>query len=405
LGPSERTNSILNIHLQRACMVGTALTLFVFSYAHVDSRGFIISPASHDDGENPALDGWTELDGSFARLFSGSDSPPASRRSVQTSTCTRETNLVMPRHGDVNNSMFREYTVTPSSFQQSNSLKVCATVDKLLSAVKDGHREWTGGRADEKVPSTFVAAGCRIPHYEPTHVKEILSKPSKVSVFGDSLTRHMIVGVTLLQSGNYVDGGLFKADPQWKNCICDGQFSESLVCRSLLNIPVHDDTSKTKHSEYILTNRSCREDSSPRVFWLQGGAHFHSKPYKAVKDLFVRHVIGIRQEHRNSKCPGHPIIFISGLNSQSRSLDQPFPEQTRERAAFFNEKLAQAVADPWLTSNNEIHMVDFMNLTLDAQTSDGYHYLTDVNIVKADVFVGLVDMVHREWRFSSTISR
>lgn len=43
-------------------------------------------------------------------------------------------------------------------------------------------------------------------------------------------------------------------------------------------------------------------------------------------------------------------------------------------------------------------MVDFMNLTMDAPTSDGYHYLTDVNTVKADVFVALVDMAYREWQ-------
>jgi len=67
-----------------------------------------------------------------------------------------------------------------------------------------------------------------------------------------------------------------------------------------------------------------------------------------------------------------------------------YPHQSRENALTFNDQLVEAFAN-----DDEIRVVDFWNLTLDAQSSDGYHYLTDVNSVKADVVVAIVDMILR----------
>jgi hypothetical protein len=214
----------------------------------------------------------------------------------------------------------------------------------------------------------------------------------------------MTLGLTLLQSGDYVDGGLTKADPAWINCRCDGQFSEALICRKLAvtNPDVATEAEIGEHNvTYTLTNRDCRDDGSPHVFWLQGGAHFKSSSQTAMTQWFGPEILRIRERHKRHGCPGSPVIFVSGLNSQSRSLDKHYEWQSRENAASFNEELANHLAD-WVDtgpfSKDKIFMVDFMNLTMDAPTSDGYHYLTDVNTVKADVFIALVDMVYREWQ-------
>ena len=44
------------------------------------------------------------------------------------------------------------------------------------------------------------------------------------------------------------------------------------------------------------------------------------------------------------------------------------------------------------TDAHSFAFVDFFNLTLGAQTSDGYHYLTDVNIAKADIFFSAIKL-------------
>jgi hypothetical protein len=365
--------------------------------------GVIISPTSDDNGENPALDGWTELDGSLARAF---PDPPGDdfSKAVHDSTCTKEINVVMPRRVDSSDGdMRREYTVTDSSFGQATTQRDCANIEELLSAVKHGRREWKDGRANESKGSVFVAAGCRIPHASPAEVKNILAKPARLAIGGDSLSRHMNLGLTLLHSGDYVDGGMTKANPAWMNCRCDGHFSEALICRKLA-VGATEKTLKNKHNEYTLTYRDCKDDGSPHVFWLQGGAHFKSSSQKAIAQWFAPEILRIRKRHKRHGCPGSPVIFVSGLNSQSRSLDKHYGWQSRENAASFNEELANHLAD-WVNwigtgpfANDKIFMVDFMNLTMDAPTSDGYHYLTDVNTVKADVLVALVDMVYREWQ-------
>jgi len=296
--------------------------------------------------------------------------------------------------------MHREYTVTDSSFGQATTQRDCANIEELLSAVKHGRREWKDGRANESKGSVFVAAGCRIPHAPPAEVKNILSKPARLAIGGDSLSRHMTLGLTLLQSGDYVDGGLTKADPAWINCRCDGQFSEALICRKLAVVATEGAIGE-HNVTYTLTNRDCRDDGSPHVFWLQGGAHFKSSSQTAMEQWFGPEILRIRKRHKRHGCPGSPVIFVSGLNSQSRSLDKYYEWQSRENAASFNEELANHLAN-WVDtgpfSKDKIFMVDFMNLTMDAPTSDGYHYLTDVNTVKADVFVALVDMVYRDWK-------
>jgi len=349
-----------------------------------------------DDGENPALSGWTEMDGILARAFEDQGGNNWSKTSkpvqsyVDTQTFCRTSpmvNVILPRYDGINADMdlHREYSVTDSSPPAAEA-GTCTSVDDLLRAVKLGRRVWKHGRADEKKPSHFVAKGCAVPQFEPTVFQRVLSTQSSIGLRGDSLTRHLMMGLTLRYTDNYYDGGMSHASSQWANCTCDGQFSEAVICRKLARI--HPDVDKLRWDKGGKKKTTCGKNGLPSVYWLQGGAHYGSNMSEFL-GMFLYPTISRIKKHK-STCSSRPLIFVEGLNAQSRSLDRKYPHQSRENALTFNDQLVEAFAN-----DDGVRVVDFWNLTLDAQSSDGYHYLTDVNSVKADVVVAIVDMIIR----------
>jgi hypothetical protein len=81
-------------------------------------------------------------------------------------------------------------------------------------------------------------------------------------------------------------------------------------------------------------------------------------------------------------------VLWSGLNAQSRQLDPLFPNQSRENASTFN-----AFVEERIQSSYEMTVLDFWELTRDAATSDGYRYLSDVNLYKAATIVQAADLL------------
>jgi len=306
-----------------------------------------------DDGENPALSGWTEMDGILARAFEDQGGNNWSKTSkpvqsyVDTQTFCRTSpmvNVILPRYDGINADMdlHREYSVTDSSPPAAEA-GTCTSVDDLLRAVKLGRRVWKDGRADENKPSHFVTKGCAVPQFEPTEVQRVLSTPTSIGLRGDSLTRHLMEGLTLRYTGNYYDGGMSHASPEWTNCTCDGQFSEALICRELAQI--HPALGKLNlwWLQYMRRAKSCGINGLPSVFWLQGGAHYDSNVSTTLHDFLFPLIERIR-EHQ-SQCSSRPFIFVEGLSAQSRSLDSKYPHQSRENASTFNDHLVEAFAN------------------------------------------------------------
>merc|ERR1711871_92670 len=64
----------------------------------------------------------------------------------------------------------------------------------------------------------------------------------------------MLQGLSILASGDYVNGGMTCAS-EW--CACDGQFSESDYCVSRVAFPLQSTT-----------------QSQSRLIWWQGGHHY-----------------------------------------------------------------------------------------------------------------------------------
>jgi hypothetical protein len=92
----------------------------------------------------------------------------------------------------------------------------------------------------------------------------------------------------------------------------------------------------------------------------------------------------ILKHPRFDECSKNNKITVSWgqFDAQSRSLDGPFPHQSRENAIVFNENIARHFKETSYSGIN-IHVIDWWNFTRDAQTSDGFHYLSDINVFKA----------------------
>ena len=346
---------------------------------------------------------------------------------ARASKCVR-TNNVLPRYGmNMDFEKQRPWSITTASFPLGTlTSPECTTLRELLNAVENGRRSWLTGPPDETKRSVFVAKGCAVRHWTGAQARDLLKRFPFVGIVGDSLTRHMTQGLMMILSGNYETGGIIPdAQGTWRECTCDGMFSESLSCRMLspqqyenpcfgpckVNLPVcpgwareHVCTAESetpslymdrahkgipKLTSKMITDR-CDNDGRRMAFFLQGGAHFMSDWKRALK-LFFRPAIGMIR-NASVVCRGkhgspQPIILVSGLNAQSRLLDGAHPIQTREKAIVFNQAVRKALAhEPGLV------FIDFFNVTLNAQTSDGYHFLSDVNVAKADVFLSALEL-------------
>lgn len=86
---------------------------------------------------------------------------------------------------------------------------------------------------------------------------------------------------------------------------------------------------------------------------------------------------------------GGGALFVSGAHFQTADADRVFPWQRRERVVEFNREArvaAEAAGG---------RFVDLAPATEGARaTSDGVHYLTAVNLVKARIFIALLHMSH-----------
>jgi hypothetical protein len=192
-------------------------------------------------------------------------------------------------------------------------------------------------------------------------------------------------------------------------CRCDGQFSELKLCRKfdghkLLPEDPRDcgictwlPFREAFHLHYVaipgerespVWEKLCCNDPRPALIILSGGSHFGSNAKYAKKKLInkiyekLQGIKTVCQWSCNFK------FVWTGLNAQSRLMDQRYPHQSRENATQFNE-----VVDEYVSSELGMIPVNFMNLTRDAPTSDGIHYLSDVNMYKANVLLHIARLI------------
>ena len=122
---------------------------------------------------------------------------------------------------------------------------------------------------------------------------------------------------------------------------------------------------------------------------LGGGVHSGCKATKTIdviKDIF--------EHERLQECvdKGKAHVVWTHFGAQSRSLDLKFPHQAREKAIVFNQNMSNYFAS---IKMNVIELHSW-NMTKDAQSSDGLHYLLDVNVLKAFLLLRVAHLLKEE---------
>lgn len=317
-------------------------------------------------------------------------------------------NAVLPRHDGINGpniypvGSFRPWSIHNRTVY-SNGQDLCTTNNALLASLYRGARRWDSNVSQwkpfekEVMPSYFEPFACNPRYFSPWEACSVLQAYSGLLLLGDSLTRHVLQAFGIVLSGNLEYGGTGKrVQPDYYDkCRCDGQFSEALECRE----PIESATTTlqfddNRQSGYCAGPKSrkfslrlfrdwpkkgdvCTEsDYRPLCVYISYGAHIKFKANKTMN--YVRSVVG-RLRSSNKNCPKKRLVILwGGMSVQSRLLDSHYPHQSREQVKVFNEITSRKMAEEF-----QVESLDWFNLTAEAPKSDGFHSLTDVNLLKA----------------------
>ena len=303
----------------------------------------------------------------------------------------------------------RPWSLHQNSFLSQPAFR-CASTEQLLTSLRNGTRVWNNategsGPFPERFQSSFIPLTCSFKWFSPREVCAILNRFSRIIMVGDSLTRHIVLGMNILLHGNFEYGGAClyqnKASDYFDNCRCDGMFSEAINCRC--SAVTFDDNRKIgvcngrQHFSLVFNDRKaynyedlfCTDgDTRPVFFYLSGGAHFHEDVNRTIQEFVEPNLKAIAAA--SFKCSTVKTLVSWGtMGAQARTLDKRFPKQARENTLLFNEATVEYI----LHRNSDIVIFDWWQLTCGGMTSDGLHLLTDVNVIKALYIVNYLDLI------------
>jgi hypothetical protein len=304
--------------------------------------------------------------------------------------------------GGTSHNLIRPYSVSNYTFAKFHGITRCETLNDALEAIKHGTRKWIHSSITnlpsikrEKFPSYFIPHNCDLPYLSSRNACAIMNKYSYILTIGDSLTRHLRQAILIVLRRDLILGGI-ESSNKFGNlnpyrCRCDGQFSEHSACRQndgLFNALRPRDLSLCPDlpgdDQFLFANIinwteiDCLSLNNKGVLLLmQGGGHFGSGVNHTITS-FVKPIISDANFMKCDVAKNLRVAWIS-YSSQSRSLDARYPHQSRENAIKFNDEMRSSILE--LIPN--ITIIDWWNLTMDSQTSDGFHYLTDVNLLKS----------------------
>ena len=99
-------------------------------------------------------------------------------------------------------------------------------------------------------------------------------------------------------------------------------------------------------------------------------------------------------------------MIISGIGVCDHFLQQLFPHQNTTAAIAYNARLKKLVKLTYPAL--PIVMIDFLNVTeraiADGRTSDGHHFLSDVNLIKAMSILNVMERMAVEPSFNVTFA-
>jgi hypothetical protein len=284
------------------------------------------------------------------------------------------------------------------------SAPLCTNVDDLLQSLRLGSRNCT---AEDDCKATFEPFKCRPRWHSESSICSVLHKFSHIWLVGDSLVRHMHQALMMLLYGNAEYGCLptMLKSEVYDNCRCDGQFSESLLCRPLTGRAFGDNRAAglclggppfemQYHERWDMAWKGINEtgehsswhvdgDRRPMFLLVAGGLHYKVRIKAALQFLFLP---AIKEATEYASRLNIPLsIALSGLGVHHRDNDVKYPIASREMALIFNDKLVSHFP--------EHAFFDHWNLTRNAATFDGVHLLTEANLIKAMYLIDYLDMI------------
>ena len=331
----------------------------------------------------------------------------------ETTMACKDNNTVLNRVDNFNVDDYPEDRFYSVVADRTN-LPVCETVAALQAAVRHGSRVWVHSdkRVDPKLgpafmPSIFVPSECGVPEFTPSRFCTALQRYDKIVQLGDSLMRHLMTGMRIVGTGDIEHAG---GKVNSMKCRCDGLFSEIIECREddLRHSQVRATTAMCPHYGESVTDRIDWEHSDWKslqtgctggrgMYIVQGGVHNDpayaaSWPERVVKQVH-NELEAVRSFHaqRNTTCKVDVVVL--GAGCEARRLDKVYPTQTRERTVKFNDVLRDVFVFPPELAQT-VTVIDWWRLTQDAPTSDGFHFLTDVNVFKASVLLRMMELLH-----------
>ena len=303
---------------------------------------------------------------------------------------------------------------------QADALRHCANRKLLLESLKNGIRRHHDSTASDDVASENAAESWFQPHhcafrwFTWREACQVLGKFSQIYMIGDSMMRHVHHALLMILRDDWQYGSLplkLEKLEQYERCHCDGQFSEHDLCRqhlpdtATMNDPrqfgvcmgsssrpfaLHSrEVSLYGGYKLIWDNSTCADLDRP-VFIFMGlgaGVQFHHEAQRAISDGILPLMAEI--DEAAGACPRVKFhkAFI-GLHAQSRNLDHRYAFQARELTVHFNVEVSR-----YLREEHAMDYFDPWNLTKNAPTSDGYHQLSDVNLVKAMYLLNYLDLL------------
>ena len=294
--------------------------------------------------------------------------------------------------------MTRPWSIHQATYQPSRPW--CDTTIDLSVSLAFGVREWNNpGDALQQNPeafqSFFVPHGCAFKWFSPREACTVLSRYSKLYFVGDSLTRHLVQGVTMVLNGNLEYGAVPHAKESriYDDCRCDGQFSEAKECRMSIDTFVDNRAAglcpgtsghfALVYNGGMIGNNALvsQYDTRPIFFFLSAGTHYKMDANVTIQEFLEPNLSKIEaMKAANSEL--WVLTSWGAMGAQGRMLDTKYWRQSRENSAVFNQQIGE-----YALKNGVQTVFDWWNLTRGAQASDGLHLLTDVNVVKAQYII------------------
>ena len=301
----------------------------------------------------------------------------------------------------------RPWTFTSRSYVNydkagGSPFKMCHNISQLLESSKFGSRipqntdKSVLNDSDPRDP--FHPSGCAYHWFNVPEQCNILSRFARVEVIGDSISRHLYQIMVMLATPDYAHGALNKnsSNPQvYTSCACDGQLSESLVCRhwgshAKFNIPSSHGYGLCLGTlpfsmEYLVDSSSsekryCMNDTRPRISIIQFGVHLGFEPSKGVSAL-QNTLYEIQTSGAECSTPFAHYFIVFSCEPSMLFVQMKYPRQSEARRVAYNKAISDYIDT--LPRHYNVLYLDSSEIIRGGAYSDGLHPLSESVSIRA----------------------